>query len=45
MIYIKVDLNLQIPTNDANIKNNSIGSSKMYWVNVSVPTSEKYNHQ
>lgn len=25
-----VDRNLQIPTNDANIKNNSMGSSKIY---------------
>lgn len=35
------DRNLQIPTNDANIKNNSMGSSKIYWVNVNVPTSGK----
>jgi len=35
------DRNLHIPTNDANIKNNSMGSSKIYWVNVNVPTSAK----
>lgn len=41
MTYVEVDRNLQIPTNDANIKNSSMGSSKIYCVNVNVPTSIK----
>lgn len=40
MSYINVvDLNLQIPTRVDNIKKSNNGSSKIYWVNVSVPTS------
>lgn len=41
MPYINVgDLNLQIPTKVDNIKKSNNGSSKIYWVNVRVPTSE-----
>lgn len=46
LTYVEVDRNLQIPKNDANMKNNSMGSSKIYWVNVNVPTSIiKKKHQ